>query len=213
MRFPIMLASLLVAAAVTAAPPLVPGGCTAPAAEHRDEAGCYLLSEIAIEGAPARLYWHIIEFPDAPAAGAEALKHRWSQTATAHGRVWLFVMGDKREVVNGGTPAKVIGPMDVPPGGAASIRFLISSFPPGMRTRVHSHPGSEAFYVVDGEQCVETPSDHHRIGPGDGYVVQRGIHMQAAAKGRRSLVALILRPHETWSKPEPGWKPTAYCDK
>ena len=208
----LLLLFVAAAAAATAAPPLVPGGCTEPAAEHRTEAGCYLLSEFAIEHAPHALYWHVAEFPDVAAASAEALRHKWSRAVEAHGRAWLLVMADKNEEVAGGSPGKVIGPMTVPAGGKVSVRFLISNFPPGMRTRVHSHPGSEAFYVVDGEQCVETPSEQHRIAAGDRYIVQSGVHMQAAPLGRRSLVALVLRPGDLWSQPEPSWKPTGYCD-
>lgn len=208
-----MLSVILVAAAAIALPPLVPGGCTAPAADHRDEIGCYLLGEMTADHVPSKLYWHIVEFPKLNDAQTEAIKHRWSKAVLAHGRIWLFVMGRREEKISSGRPLKIIGPMLAPAGDTVSIRFLVSNFPPGMRTRVHSHPGSEAFYVVDGEQCVETPAEHHRIEAGDSYIVQGGLHMQAAAKGRKSLVALVLRPGEMWSQPEPAWKPTDFCDR
>jgi quercetin dioxygenase-like cupin family protein len=204
---------LVAAAALSAPPPLVPGGCTAPAAEHVGEAGCYLLAELKIEHAPARLYWHISEFSNMHEAETAALKHRWSKIVTAHDRIWLYVMGSKKETITGGISKTIIGPMDVPSGGTASVRFLTSKFPPGMRTRVHSHPGSEAFYVIEGEQCVETPSQKHRISAGNSYIVPSGMHMQAAAKGRLSLVALILRPEQLWSQPEPSWTPSDFCDQ
>lgn len=208
-----MLASLLFAAAIIApSPPLVPGGCTAPAAEHRGEAGCYLLGELKVRNPPSALYWHIVEFADIEDAQAESRRHRWSTTVLAHERAWLYVMGSKNERVRRGRPVTVIGPMTVPPGAVASIRFLVSDFPPAMRTRVHAHPGSEAFYVVDGEQCVETPTDRKKIAAGASYIVQSGLHMQAAAKGRKSLVALILRPDQLWSQPETGWVPSDFCD-
>ncbi len=206
-------AVLLALATVTVPPPLVPGGCTAPAAEHEGAAGCYLAGEMTLERAPPSLYWHIVEFATAAAANDEAARHLWSRVVTTHGRVWLFVMGGKRIAIDGSRMRAVVGPMAVPPGDTATVRFLTSNFPPGMRTRVHSHPGSEAFYVVDGEQCVETPTARHRIRAGGSFIVPGGLHMQASAKGRRSVVALILRPDALWSVPEAGWTPGEFCDR
>jgi quercetin dioxygenase-like cupin family protein len=209
-----MLSLLLSAAAAVAVPaPVVPGGCTAPASEHVNEAGCYLLAEMSVENAPRHLYWHIAEFADLPTAETEARKHRSSKVVSAHDRIWLLVIGARDEPISSGKPSAAIGPMDVPPGGRVSVRFLTSTFPPAMRTRVHSHPGSEAFYVIEGEQCVETPTVRHRITAGHSYIVQSGVHVQAAARGRKSLVALILRPGATWSEPETSWAPSQYCER
>ena len=204
---------MILAAAANIPPPLVPGGCTAPAAEHLNEAGCYLLAEVRATKLPPQVYWHVREFPSLPDAEAEAVRHRWSKAVSAHGKVWLYVMGPRDEPVGGGNPIAVIGPMNVPPGDPVSLRFLTSTFPPGMRTRVHSHPGSEAFLVLEGEQCVETPTARQRIRAGHSYVVQGGLHMQAAAKGRKSLVALILRPDAEWSQPETSWTPSNFCKR
>lgn len=209
-----MLSLILLATAVAAVPaPIVPGGCTAPASEHPNEDGCYLLAEMSVANPPDKLYWHIVEFGDLAGAESEALKHRWSKVVSAHARVWLYVIGARETAVSSGKPSAIIGPMDVPPGDTVSVRFLTSTFPPGMRTRVHSHPGSEAFYVIEGEQCVETPRVRHRITAGHSYIVQSGIHVQAAARGRKSLVALILRPGVTWSEPEADWNPSQYCQR
>jgi mannose-6-phosphate isomerase-like protein (cupin superfamily) len=80
-----------------------------------------------------------------------------------------------------------------------------------MQTRVHSHRGPEAFYVVEGQQCMETPIEKRLIAAGGTYVVKQGPHIQAAPKGRRNLV-LILSP-----KGEPAvisggdWQPSGFC--
>jgi quercetin dioxygenase-like cupin family protein len=204
---------LFAAAAVSVPPPIVPGGCTATASEHVNEAGCYLLAEMSIENTSKHLFWHIAEFADLPAAETEARQHRWSKVVSAYGRIWLLVIGARDEPVSSDKRGAVIGPMNVPSVGTISVRILTSTFPPGMRTRVHMHPGSEAFYVIDGEQCVETPTVRHRITAGHSYIVQSGTHVQAAARGRKSLVALILRPGATWSEPVTSWAPSTYCDQ
>lgn len=66
-----------------------------------------------------------------------------------------------------------------------------SLFPPGMRTRVHSHSGPEAFYVIDGEQCTATPAGERRTRVGESTVVTAGAHLQAAPRGRRSMVMIL----------------------
>lgn len=210
-----MLISLafLQAVAANTLMPTVPGNCTAPAAENADAAGCYLLSEFQIENAPRSLFWHIVEFDTKETADKEAQLHRWARVVFAHSRIWLLYMGQRAERSSAGSLRASIGPLRVPPGGAASIRFLVSDFPPGIRTRVHSHPGVEAFFVVAGEQCVETPDAHKRIGASQSYIVKGGLHMQAAPDGRRSLVALVLAPGVSWSTPTAEWTPSGFCNR
>lgn len=99
-------------------------------------------------------------------------------------------MGDAAEPAAGGIEKAVIGPLALPVGPAVA-HFSEAIFPPGMKTRVHSHPGPEAFYIVAGEQCMETPSDKRMIGAGGTYIVPSGVHLQAAPQGRRNLVLII----------------------
>ncbi|MEO8011867.1 MAG: hypothetical protein ABI650_09510, partial [Dokdonella sp.] len=75
------------------------------------------------------------------------------------------------------------------------------------------HPGAEAFYVIDGEQCVETPDDQKRIKPGEHYVVDGGPHLQSAPKGRRSLVLLLVPEGQPWIQIRNDWTPTGFCDR
>ncbi|PSJ36276.1 hypothetical protein C7I55_26640 [Sphingomonas deserti] len=86
-----------------------------------------------------------------------------------------------------------------------------SWFTPGMRTRAHSHSGPEAFYVIDGEQCTETPTDRQKIQAGESYIVPKGAHLQAAPKGRRSLVVILAPEGEPWMKLTSDWAGTDFC--
>lgn len=192
--------------------PPVPGLCMAPVPVDHDMPGCYQTGTIELDGAPPNIFWQIYEFSTLEAAQSEAARHRWASVAEAHSKVWLYVIGDQFENVRGGVKRAGIGPLAVPPG-TSTAHFSEAIFPPGMRTRVHSHPGPEAFYVVAGEQCMETPSDKRMIPAGGTYVVESGPHIQAAPKGRRNLV-LILAP-KGLSAVVPGgeWKPTSFCDQ
>lgn len=206
-----VLAEILAALLALAPSNAVPGLCTAPAAEHVGEAGCYLSAELDLADAPGQVYWHLYTFKTREAAQAEAARHAHAVVVTAHGQVWLHVLGTASEPVQGGTRQTVIGPLTVPAQGYA--RLLESWFPPGMITRTHSHPGPEVFYVVEGEQCVETPQGGQLIGPSEHYVLDAGPHLQAAPRGRRSLVLLLTPGNAPWMQLEPDWTPTGFCVK
>ncbi|KAB7646176.1 cupin domain-containing protein [Polymorphobacter fuscus] len=206
-----MFAALLatMALAATDVPP-VPGLCTAPVPADRDTPGCYSTGAIAIAAAPDALHWQVHQFPTTAAAAAEAGRHRWASVAQAHSRAWLHVLGPADEVVAGGTRRALIGPL-APPPGPVTAHFAEAIFPPGMQTRVHSHPGPEAFYVVEGEQCMETPTDRATVRAGGTYIVTSGPHLQAAPRGRRNLV-LILAPRGQPAVVLGGdWQPSGYC--
>lgn len=192
--------------------PPVPGLCTAPVPANRETPGCYQTSELDLAGAPAKLYWHVREYPTLAAASAEAARHRWAAVATAHSRYWLYLLGEAVEPATGGIERAVVGPLTVPTG-APVAHFSEAIFPPGMRTRVHSHPGPEAFYVIAGQQCMETPSDKRKIAAGGTYVVPSGVHLQAAPHGRRNLVLIIAPKGVPFVVPGGGqWTPTGFCD-
>jgi mannose-6-phosphate isomerase-like protein (cupin superfamily) len=106
-----------------------------------------------------------------------------------------------------------MGPLRPGPVGApVTPRFLESWFPPGMRTRVHAHSGAEVFYVVEGEQCVETPRARARIGAGQSHIVAAGPHSQSAPNGRRSIVLLAVPRDAPWMQLRDDWRPTDFCD-
>ena len=86
------------------------------------------------------------------------------------------MLGAAGERVEGGIQRSLIGPLRTA-GGKLSAHFAEAIFPPGMRTRVHAHPGPEAFYVVDCVQCMETPVEKRLLPAGSAYVVEDGPHL------------------------------------
>lgn len=208
----VLLPLLLAAALGQADVPPVPGLCSAPVPTDADTPGCYQTGEMDLIGAPLTLYWHVVEMATPEAAEHEARRHRWASVARAHSRTWLYVLGGPDLTVEGaGRRRATIGPLSVPEG-PVTAHFSEAVFPPGMQTRVHSHPGPEAFYVVEGEQCMETPSDTARIPAGGTYIVAGGPHLQAAPHGRRNLVLILSPTDAPFVVPGgDGWSPTGFC--
>jgi hypothetical protein len=94
------------------------------------------------------LFWRVENLPTI--AQAQAVAGETSLAAEVSGKVWLFTLGAKGGVTPGATKVIEIGP--VPPITAPEYLLRINHAfgPPGAKTPVHTHPGSEAFYVLAG---------------------------------------------------------------
>jgi hypothetical protein len=101
------------------------------------------------------LYWRLENFPTL--AQAQATAGPASLAAELAGEVWLFTLGPKGGLTAGGSKVAEIGP--IPPITAPEylLRINHAGGPPGARTPVHTHPGSEAFYVLAGRLGQRTP--------------------------------------------------------
>ena len=205
----LLLAVLFAAAAADVVPP-VPGQCTAPASLHMGKPGCYLSAELDISAPSEEIYWHVYSLPTVSDARAAASRVGQAVGTESHGKAWLHVLGDAEPAaIRGARLQTSIGPIRAPVRGRA--RLLESWFPPGMKTRAHSHPGPEVFYVLEGEQCVETRDGISRVAAGEHYILNEGPHLQASPKGRRSLVLLVMPSDKPWISLEPDWRPLVSC--
>jgi hypothetical protein len=114
------------------------------------------------------LYWRIEHFPTLEQAKSAAGAFGWnpdtvsyqgtpSLTAEVAGKVWLFTLGAQGGKTPGGKLVAEIGPVPVVKAPEYLLRVNYGSGPPGSKTVVHTHPGSEAFYVISGRLGQKTP--------------------------------------------------------
>src|SRR5262249_16400372 len=135
------------------------------------DTGCQLLAKMKVSQFPdAPLFWCLSRFPTRKAA--EAAKVQNSLIAEAEGQSWLFSFGSKRATPKSGELVASVGPLQLTSDklAKASLYEIVAYFavmPPGTYTRVHVHPGPEAWYVLDGEQCLETPAGVIKAGTGE----------------------------------------------
>jgi hypothetical protein len=94
------------------------------------------------------LFWRVETMPTI--AQAQAAAGETSLAAEISGKVRLFTLGAMGGLTPGATKVIEIGP--VPPITAPEYLLRINHAfgPPGAKTSVHTHPGSEAFYVLAG---------------------------------------------------------------
>ena len=58
---------------------------------------------------------------------------------------------------------------------------------------MHSHPGSEAFYVLTGEQRIRTPHGVLRVGAGQAEAREgAGVPMEVSSSGSTDLHSFVM---------------------
>jgi quercetin dioxygenase-like cupin family protein len=164
------------------------------------------------------LYWRVENFPTIAQAQAAIPPDRWnpdtvsndgaqSLAAEVAGKVWLFTLGPKGGSTPGGTKVAEVGPVPVVKASEYLLRVNHGYGPPGAKTPVHTHPGSEAFYVVAGKLGQKTAHGEAHVEAGqtmNGHAAD--MVMQVFNAGTTDLTALIMfvvdanRPFSTPAK-------------
>jgi hypothetical protein len=137
------------------------------------------------------LYWRVETYPTR--AAAESAAGEWSLVAEADGRVWLFTLGARGGATPGGQKAAEVGPIPRITATRYLLRVNEASGPPGSTTSVHSHPGSEAFFVLSGKQSIRGPDGVLRIAAGEASAGRGAdVPMQVTSSGPGDLHALVM---------------------
>ena len=178
-----VIATLVVASALSLLPPVAaaqPKFVVKPLAERK-----------VAELPTGPLYWRIENF-DAM-AGAQAAAGPWALVAESAGKVWLFTLGPPGGSSPGGTKIAEVGPITPVVAPQYLLRINEGSGPPGSITPPHTHPGSEAFYVVAGETSSHTPHGVKRVAAGRFEIGHPAdTPMQVSSSGTTDLHSLVM---------------------
>jgi hypothetical protein len=117
---------------------------------------------------PGELFWHINTFGTKEQAQAAA--GSLGLVAEYDGKVWLFTLGGADEEAKGGTKVAEIGPIPRITAQEYLLRVNEAGGPKGSASAAHTHPGSEAFYVLKGELSQKTPHGVARLTAGQSMV-------------------------------------------
>lgn len=164
------------------------------------------------------LFWRVETFPTL--AAAQAASGPTGLVAESAGQIWLLTLSPRGGASPGGTRVAEVGPLPVVEATEYLLRINEAAGPPGSVTPVHIHPGSEAFYVLTGEQSIRTPTGTIRVaagrpeaGPGG------GTPLQVSSTGATDLLALVMfvvdaaqpfsSPAEFPAATQPATQPTA----
>jgi quercetin dioxygenase-like cupin family protein len=167
--------------------------CVENSPERHGGMGCSYVENKALRG-PFRqpLYWHIDRFDDGQKARSAVGPD--SVAFEGHGAWWLLSIESEVKDHHGGRHVNQILLPPLPPASKYSMLVISSYVSSEMTSRVHHHSGVEAFYVVDGEQCLETPDRAYPMRTGEVLAVPTGVTMQLVGIGaspRRGFAVVI----------------------
>jgi quercetin dioxygenase-like cupin family protein len=182
--------------------------------EKRPEFGCFNIGAVTgLHFSQASVYWHLRAFPSRKAA--EAAKSAAGIVVEEDGRVWLSEFGSRDAAPRGGEAIAVVGPLQLPAAKSYSAILSYAVMRPGDNSRVHTHPGPEGWYVLAGEQCLETPAGADTARAGGTMTVRPNIPMELNVTGTtlRRAFALVIHDSTQQRGIPSDWKPSGACNR
>ena len=185
-----------------------------PPGQKRPEFGCFNVGTVTgIHFDQTSVYWHLRAFPSRKAA--EAARSATGIVVEEAGRVWLSEFGPQSPAPKGGEPIAIIGPLQLATAKSYAAVLSYAVMRPGDNSRVHTHPGPEGWYVIAGEQCLETPDGAHKSGTGGTMTVGPNIPMELNVTGTtlRRAFALVIHDSVQPRGIPSDWKPAGACSR
>ena len=150
------------------------------------------ITEKKIAQLPAgQLVWRIETLPSLEQA--KAAEGPTSLVAQVDGKNWLFTLGAAGGATPGAARITEIGPVPALTAPEYLLRVNLGSGPPGSKTAIHTHPGSESFYVLTGRLGQRTPQGEQTVDAGQTMNGKGAdIPMEVFNAGTTDLQALVL---------------------
>jgi len=185
-----------------------------PAGEKRPEFGCFNVATVpGLRFGEDSVYWHLYAFPSKKAA--LAAKSATGVVVVEDGRAWLSEFGPRTMASRSESAIATVGPLKLPAAKSYTAVLSYAVMRPGDSSRVHTHPGPEAWYVLAGAQCLETPSGVIRTRAGGTAKVRANIPMELSVTGSelRRAFALVIHDSAQPRGTPSGWKPAGACSR
>ena len=169
--------------------------CTPDSPERQGKPGCSIVSDKRLPSPPlAPVLWHLDEFSSL--AAARRAEGPWSLAVEAHGSSWLYSIERDTSNHHGGRHRAVVGPIPTQPDRLYSMMAMSAHFLPGHFSVIHTHPGPEAWWVLEGKQCLQTTRTTITAAAGQGAIVAEGDTMRMVGTGTGPRKALVLILHD-----------------
>jgi quercetin dioxygenase-like cupin family protein len=174
--------------------------------------GCFNIARVEdLTFRDSVVYWFLYTFPTRSAA--EAAKTLTGVVVEEDGKVWLNELASAAPHAQAGILVARVGPLVLSPAPSYTAIYSYAVMTPGQRSRVHTHPGPEGWYVLAGEQCLETSVGVFRGRAGETVVVPANVPMELYITGpalRRALVVVVHDSRQPRGTPS-LWIPPGAC--
>jgi quercetin dioxygenase-like cupin family protein len=134
--------------------------------------------------------------------------------AEAFDRTWLFTIAPAEWRASGRAEhLATVGPLETKAVDYTAM-YVATTFRPGLSSFVHAHPGPEAWFILSGEQCLETPDGPILGRAGEGVAVRGDLPMIVHATGtgiRRNFAVILHDATKAATIRVDDWKPRGLC--
>jgi quercetin dioxygenase-like cupin family protein len=183
-----------------------------PAGSARPEFGCFNIATLrGLRFKEPFVYWHLRVLPNR--AAAEAARSPTGLVVEEQGRVWLSELAPRDANLTSGEPVAIVGPLQLPRAETFNAVLSFAVMQPGDRSMIHTHPGPEGWYLLAGEQCIQTPSGSVRTAAGETVTTAPDVPIELHVTGTTTRRALLVVIHDA-AKPRTlpsSWQPPAVC--
>lgn len=178
---------------------------------------CTIFAKRTVREFPGRadtVAWNLTAFPTR--AAAESRGTATSAVVEMDNRFWLLNVAPNvgREAHAEHTAS--VWPIPLPLAKSYEIIFAYVAVPPGAHSAIHVQSGPEAWYVLAGSQCVETPDTVLHIGRGGGGLVPADTPLYLVATGtttRRAFFVIVHDAGRPFYTEIDSWHPRGKCGK
>jgi hypothetical protein len=216
----VLAAPMAVLAQATSAPP---AGASAPTIQCADSSAsgrigntaCTIFAKRTVRefpGGAATVAWKVAAFRTR--AEAESGTSPTSAVIEMDSEFWLLSIAPTVALSERAVRAAVIKPIPLPPARRYEIIFAYVAVPPGAHSAIHVQSGPEAWYVLAGSQCVETPDTVLHIQQGGGGVVPGDTPLYLVATGtstRRAFFVIVHDAERPFYTEIESWHPRGRC--
>lgn len=77
-----------------------------------------------------------------------------------------------------------------PGAGSDFVRFTMYRAKPGLKSDLHTNPGDDACYIIQGEMIVEVDGEKLHVKEGDAFILRGGVPHQAELIGDKDLILI-----------------------
>jgi hypothetical protein len=172
---------------------------------------CAILVRKRLETLPrGPLVWRLETFSSLDVA--RRAQSSTSVVVQAASNVWLMTLGRKSGRTPGAKLVAEVGPLPMPTLGPLELLVGEAVGFNGI-TRAHVHPGPEAWYLVSGAQCVETPAGVTMLSAKHSMYEPTGTPMRLTYIGpdrRDALFIVVHDPSVPWTAMS-AWHPKDLC--
>lgn len=195
------------------------GTCIPVAERGGRKLGCFITARHELGKLLLRppLYWHLERYETRLEAQRDAMRDKRSVAVESFDKHWVFTIAPFEWRSQAGEPFARVGPLPLVDADRFAAVYMEAAFEPGMHSVVHRHDGAEAWYTLEGSQCLETPEGKLDQSAGDpGMVVPGGSPMMLTGTGtgiRRSLVVILQDATKPRSTPAHDWTPKGLCGR